>query len=112
FDALGGTNTAGKWLTEYIYGRLDRSTTGSSGSYTDIWQDIGWYTKIGPNVYYNDRLAWSSPFRMDVFHCTNAICQNMILGGSKLYTSSSGGNSPWTATSGDLTKGNVHSAGA
>lgn len=99
FDALAGTLTAGYWLTEYPQGALYRSTTGvaPAGGAAAWTQAYGsWYGAMGCA-----RCAWSSPFKIDNFHCTNSVCHNMIFGSQKLYVSDDGSFS-WTSANTDL----------
>jgi hypothetical protein len=94
FDPIGGTLNAGNWYAEYVFGKLQRSTTGAAGAFIDA-----------AGNWASDRPAWSSPFRVDIFHGTNTSCQNLIFGAAHLYASTDGATTWTMAGAADLTKG-------
>ncbi len=94
FDPIAGTLSAGNWYSEYVNGHFFRSTTGAAGSFSAA--SGSWST---------DRPAWSSPFRVDTFHCSSASCQNLVFGAAHLFASGDGATT-WTVSGlYDVTKG-------
>lgn len=103
FDVLGGSITAGTWLEEYTYGQVGCSTTGADGPYTTG-------TTCSPAYSTAEREDWSTPFMLDQWNCTNANCNNLVLGSTRVWasvTSLAGVKPTWVAaspTTVDLTK--------
>lgn len=98
FDPYGSVQTE-YWFGEYYNGQTYRSTTGADGPYS--------MHTIAPA---SDRRAWSSPLRLDPYHCTDLNCRNLLFASQYLYATGTGGdggqfNSGWKKCSGDLTKG-------
>lgn len=100
FDPLAGTTSAGRWYTEYTYGALSCSTTGAGGSFTSCAPSYSTGSSTGI-----DKRDWNTPFMVDQWNCTNAQCNNLILGSSRVWASVNTARPTWTATgSTDLTK--------
>ena len=95
FDPIAGTLGAGNWFTEYVYGALERSTTGASGAFNTINWEAG--THKNP-----DRPAWSTPFLLDTFHCTTASCPNFFIASQWFYASTNGGGTVTRTSTTDL----------
>lgn len=93
FDPIAGSLTTGNWLYEYVYGRMYRSTMGADSGFSPV--SVRWG---------NDRTAWSAPFRMDVFHGTDKVTNNVIFGSNFLYASVDGGGTWKKVAKKDLTK--------
>lgn len=104
FDPIAGTNGAGRWWTEYTYGATSQSTAGAAGTFGGAAP--GYTTAAGALGI--DSRGFSTPFLLDQWNCTNALCNNMILGTSRVWARllNAGG---WTATGAtDLTKGTTN----
>jgi hypothetical protein len=103
FDVLAGTITAGTWLEEYTYGQVGCSTAGADGPFTTG-------TTCSPVYSTAEREDWSTPFMLDQWNCTNAHCNNIVLGSTRVWasvTNLAGVKPTWVAaspTTVDLTK--------
>ena len=101
FDPINGTETAGWWITEYVYGDMYCSDTGAQGPYTGA----NVFSGCGPN--YSGSPDWSTPFLIDTLNCnTSSGCSNYVVGGDYVYAASGyGRNSPsWSRISGNLVR--------
>lgn len=96
FDPIGGTESAGWWLTEYTYGSLYCSSTGADGPFSSF--------RCGPRM--TGSADWSAPFMLDQLHCNSAQCRNLIFGEDYVHASGVyGSSSPtWARVSGSLVK--------
>jgi hypothetical protein len=96
FDPLGGTETAGWWITEYTYGSLYCSKTGADGPFSS--------TNCAPRQ--TGSADWSAPFVLDTLHCTNTQCRNYLFGEDYAHAAGSYGNAgpSWNRVSGSLVK--------
>ncbi|MEM9593333.1 MAG: hypothetical protein AAGD06_03680, partial [Acidobacteriota bacterium] len=94
FDPLAGTETAGRWMTEYTYGSLAISTSGANGPFS------------GCNINYVGSPDWSTPFMLDTLHCTNSTCSKYLLGEDYVWaaTGYSGSCPSWSRISGSMVK--------
>ena len=92
FDPIAGTLTSGNWFTEYVYGQISKSSNGAIGS----WLGRSWGGT-------SERAAWSTPFMLDTFHCTDTTCPNFFIASQYFYASVNAGgtsrNSGITRTS-------------
>ncbi len=75
FDVLGGSLTAGQWMTEYTYGSIYASRTGADGPFSTC------------SVAYTGSPDWSMPFMLDTLHCKNTTCSNYMLGEDYVWAS-------------------------
>lgn len=75
FDVLGGSLTAGQWMTEYTFGSLYASRTGADGPFSSC------------NLTYTGTADWSTPFQLDTLHCKSTTCSNYILGEDYVWAS-------------------------
>lgn len=100
FDPVGGTLTAGRWVTEYTYGDVACSSTGADGP----------FSACAPSFAAGERADWSTPFLLDQWNCSTTACGNLVLGSNMLWASVNAAGT-WTKTSGDLTK-NISSRGS
>lgn len=99
FEPISGTNNAGRWITEYTPGVLSCSTAGASGGFAGCSPNYG--------LQANDRQDWSTPFLLDQWNCTTTQCNNLVLGSTVVWASTTAGSPVWTKTgSTDLTKNN------
>jgi len=102
FDPLAGTNSAGHWITEYTYGALECSHAGAAGS----------FTACSPAYSAGEREDWATPFLIDQWNCTTALCNNLVLGSTTVWAAPSWAGSPsfapnWVKSANiDLTKNN------
>ncbi len=84
FDPIAGTLSAGRWYTEYTYGQMSCSSSGATNGGNNYGNCYGkWVSATGAN---SDRAAWSSPFKLDIFHCTTGQCNNLLFGAAHLWT--------------------------
>lgn len=97
FDPIGGTETAGWWITEYTYGSMYCSSTGADGPFSSF--------RCGPTQ--RGSADWSAPFLLDTLHCHSTQCRNYIFGEDYVHAAGSYGSSgpAWSrVSSGSLVK--------
>lgn len=98
FDPIAANPlTGGSAITEYTFGSMSRSTAGISGTYSN---------SVGCQ---SGNCNWSTPLKMDQFHCSDASCGNVLYGDIRpLATVNGGANWSFDAPVGtDVTKGTV-----
>ena len=108
FDPVGGLGPLmGMWYSEYVNGTMNCSNEGA-GTYGITYADcFGPWVVRNPNgsLTYQDRVAWSAPFKLDARHCTDLTCSNLVFGAAHLYASTQGGWPTWVQASPDLAGG-------
>jgi hypothetical protein len=77
FDPIAGSETTGWWITEYVYGDMACSVgSGADGPFGT--------TSCSPS-YGTASTDWSTPFLLDQFHCTDALCRNYLVAGQRVW---------------------------
>lgn len=96
FDPIGGTETAGWWITEYTYGSLYCSKTGADGPFSS--------SNCGPRQ--TGSADWSAPFVLDTAHCHSTQCRNHIFGEDYIHAAGAYGTAgpTWKRSSPSLVK--------